>query len=155
MSDPAFLLIQPVAVLPLEGGAGIFLGYKEGEKVMHFFTDTNSGMAIDAAMTGKQPPRPQTHDLFNHTLMALGAEIKDARILSCEDDVYYSQLTVGMENELGEKKIVQIDARPSDAIAMAAKARAPIHIRREVFEAAEDKSSLLQAILDERSAGQG
>ena len=88
------------------------------------------GIAI--ALQGVTPPRPLTHDLFLNVLGDLRASLKRIVVTDLRDDIFYAQLhleTAGTP--------LTIDARPSDAIALALRARVPILVEDRVFEKAE------------------
>jgi bifunctional DNase/RNase len=97
---------------------------------------------------GTPKPRPQTHDLFGDVLVALGAHVERVVINDFTDTVYYARLIIGAENELQARKIVEIDARPSDSIALAVQAEAPIFVAEHVWEAVEDMSIVLKKMED-------
>ena len=124
--------VEVVALLPTQAGTAVFLG--DGSKVIVFYIDPAVGASINAAMTGMKPPRPLTHDLFLLTLEAFGAEIRRAVITKLEDDVYYARLIMEAQNEVMERKIVELDARPSDSVALAVRAEAPIYVVRDLWE---------------------
>jgi bifunctional DNase/RNase len=88
--------------------------------------------------------RPQTHELIGSVLAGLGAKVDRVIINHFADGVYYARLILVAENELYERKIVEIDARPSDSIALAVQAGAPIYLTQEVWEAVEDVTELYQ-----------
>jgi uncharacterized protein len=89
-----------------------------------------NGIAI--ALQGVTPPRPLTHDLFLNVLGDLRASLKRIVVTDLRDDVFYAQLHL----EAGGTPLT-IDARPSDAIALALRARVPILVEERVFEKAE------------------
>jgi bifunctional DNase/RNase len=93
---------------------------------------------------GTPKPRPQTHDLFGDVLIALGAKVERIVINDFTDTVYFARLIIGAENEVQARKIVEIDARPSDSIALAVQANAPIFVAEHVWEAVEDMSTVLK-----------
>ena len=70
-------------------------------------------------MQGTKKERPLTHDLVANILRALGAKIERAIVNDLKLGTYYARLVLIVENELKQKKIIEIDARPSDCIAMA------------------------------------
>jgi len=72
-------------------------------------------------------PRPLTHDLFVATLEQIGAPLTSVRITRLEDGVFYGELV------LGERGATVVDARPSDAIALALRAGAPVLVADEVM----------------------
>jgi hypothetical protein len=89
-----------------------------------------NGIAI--ALQGVTPPRPLTHDLFLTVLGDLRASLKRIVVTDLRDDVFYAQLHV--EAAGGP---LTIDSRPSDAIALALRARVPILVEGRVFDKAE------------------
>jgi uncharacterized protein len=64
------------------------------------------------------------------------------------DTVFFARLIIVAENELDERKIIEIDARPSDSIALAVQAEAPIYVASHVWEAVEDMSIVLKKMQD-------
>lgn len=144
MSD--LVRVEPIALLPTPAGCAVFLG--DGQKAIVFYIDLAIGASINAAMSGETPPRPLTHDLFLLTLEAFGAKVSRAVIVSMENEIYYARLIMEAANEIMERKIVEIDARPSDCIALAVRARAPIFVVAELWEKLEDMSHVLQEMRD-------
>jgi bifunctional DNase/RNase len=97
---------------------------------------------------GTPKPRPQTHDLFADVLTALGAHVERVVINDFTDTVFFARLIIVADNELEERKIIEIDARPSDSIALAVQAEAPIYVASHVWEAVEDMSIVLKKMQD-------
>jgi hypothetical protein len=60
-----------------------------------------------------------------------------------DGDVFHARLILEAENEIMERKIIELDARPSDCLAIAARAEAPIYVTREVWDSLEDRQPLL------------
>jgi len=83
--------------------------------------------AINIAMEGIQLPRPITHDLVKSMLDELSTRIERVVISELKDETYYAR--IHLKTPSGER---QIDARPSDAIALALRAKAPIYVSDEV-----------------------
>lgn len=142
MSQVDKILVEPIAIVPTEDACGIFLG--DGAKVILFYTEPAVGAAINAALTGAKPPRPMTHDLMKNFLVTFGARISQAAIIGENDGVFFARLFLEAENEIMERKIVELDARPSDAIALALRAEAPIYVIKSVWENQKDMSDLLE-----------
>lgn len=134
--------VDPIALLPTQAGCAVFLG--DGEKSIVFYIDPAVGVSINASITGQLPPRPLTHDLFQLALKAFGANVSRAIIVRVENEVYFARLILEAENEIMERKIVELDARPSDCIALAVRCGAPIYVVRELWESLEDMSSTLR-----------
>ncbi len=136
--------VQVRAVLPLEGSFAVFLG--TAEKTFVIYVDETVGAAISMFMRGAPKERPLTHDLIGHLLMAFGAKVDRVVINRIEGSVFHARLILSAENQLHNRKLVEIDARPSDSIALATQGRAPILVAREVWEQVEDVSQTLAKI---------
>ncbi|MBL9151521.1 MAG: bifunctional nuclease family protein [Verrucomicrobiales bacterium] len=134
--------VEVKAVLPTSGGCAVFLG--DALKVFVIYVDQAVGAAITMFMHHTPKPRPQTHDLFADVLTALGAHVERVVINDFNESVYYARLIIVAANELEQKKIVEIDARPSDSIALAIQQRAPIYIADHVWAQVEDMSDVLR-----------
>ncbi len=134
--------VEPIALLPTQAGCAVFLG--DGVKSIVFYIDPALGVSINSALTGQTPPRPLTHDLFQLTLRAFGASVSRAIIVRVENDVYYARLILEAENEIMERKIIELDARPSDCIALAVRSGAPLYVVRELWDALPDMAGTLE-----------
>lgn len=138
--------VEPVALLPTQAGCAVFLG--DGHKAIVFYIDPAVGSSINASMAGQLPPRPLTHDLFLLTLESFGAKVSRAVIVRVENEIYYARLILEAENEVMERKIVELDARPSDCIALAVRCGAPIYVVRALWESLKDMSGVLEEMRD-------
>lgn len=132
------------AVLPLEGSFAVFLGTEE--KTFVIYVDENVGTAISMFMRGVSKERPLTHDLIGHLLLAFGAKVDRVVINHFDSGVFHARLILSAENELHNRKLIEIDARPSDCIALATQAAAPILVAQEVWDAVEDVTQTLAKI---------
>ena len=128
--------IQVRAVVPLDGSYAVFLG--NSGKTFVIYVDEPVGHAISMFMRGVTKERPLTHDLLASVLMAFGAKVDRVVINSVSGSVFRARLILIAENELHTKKVVEIDARPSDSIAMAVKSGSPIFVARAVLDSVED-----------------
>lgn len=144
--DKHVTVVEVKAVLPTSGGCAVFLG--NDEKVFVIYVDQAVGSAITMFIHQTPKPRPQTHDLFADVLTALGARVERVVINEFHESVYYARLIMVAENELHEKKIVEIDARPSDSIALAVQQKARIYVADHVWEDVEDMSDVLRKMQD-------
>ena len=129
------------ALMPTPQGVGVFLS--DGAKVIAIFVDACVASAISMYARGERSPRPMTHDLMLNTLAGLGAKLSKVVIHDVKEGTFYARLHVRQENELG-KHLVEIDARPSDSIALALALKSPIFVSREVWEQAEDMAWALE-----------
>jgi hypothetical protein len=87
--------------------------------------------AIDRRLKGLQPPRPMTHDLLADVLNSLGAKIEKIVITDLLNHTFYAKLYISLDG-----KTVEVDSRPSDAIALSVGIGAPIFVAEHVFDKA-------------------
>ena len=139
---PDLVRVEPIALLPTQAGCAVFLG--NGKKVIFFYIDPAIGNSINAVLAGQAPDRPLTHDLFLMAMEAFGGKFLRVVIVSMTDDVYYARLIFQAENEIQEKKIVELDARPSDCIALAVRAQCPIFMVPALWKSLPDVSDTLE-----------
>ena len=85
--------------------------------------------AIAMELAEERFERPLTHDLLHNVISTLGHRLERVDITKLENGVYYAELTL-----VGENDIVKVDSRPSDAIALALRAGAPIYVAEEILE---------------------
>jgi bifunctional DNase/RNase len=137
--------VQVRAVLPLEGSFAVFLGNET--KVFVIYIDESVGTAISMFMRGVSKERPLTHDLVGHLLLAFGARVERVVINNINGSVFHARLIISAENELQTtRKVIELDARPSDSIAMAVQQSAPIFVAKSVWDTVEDVSGTLAQI---------
>ncbi len=134
--------VEPIALLPTNAGCAVFLG--DGTKAIVFYIDPGVGAAINSSLAGQHPPRPLTHDLFLMAMHAFGGKVSRAIIVRMENEIYYARLFLEAENEIMERKIVELDARPSDCLALAVRCGAPVFVVKELWEQLEDMSGVLE-----------
>ena len=96
---------------------------------------------------GREFQRPLTHDLLFTAVKALGGEIRKAEVASLKDTTYYARITIQRGDEL-----IAIDARPSDSIALALRAKAPIFAARDLLTHELDDALPEEGLEPERSA---
>ena len=142
--------VEPIALLPTQAGCAVFLG--DGNKAIVFYIDPGIGASINAAMSGQGPSRPLTHDLFLLTLRTFGAKVLRAVIVRMEEDIYYARLILEAENEIMERKIVELDARPSDCIALVVRCGAPLYVVKDLWDRLQDMTHVLREMRE--SAGE-
>ena len=114
------------------------------------YLDKEIGETIQRVLNEEVSERPQSHNLMIHILDGLGAEVERVIINAVNKGTFYARLIVSMENELGHK-IIELDARPSDSIALALLSNKPIYVSKTVLDAVEDMSEILDKILESKS----
>jgi len=131
-------------VMPTANGCAVFLG--NDAKNFVIYVDHFVGSVIQMTLDGAKKERPLTHDLIGHIFIGLGAQIDSVVINDAKEGAFFARLRLRMENELG-KKILELDARPSDTIALALQHKRAIFVNRAVFDDAEDMTDTLNRIL--------
>ncbi|MDX1961327.1 MAG: bifunctional nuclease family protein [Leptospiraceae bacterium] len=114
-------------------GFAVFLRPKEMNegKVIPIFIGPLETHAITSVLDGVNPPRPMTHDLMMSVIPTLGAKVIKVTIDEIRDNTFYAKISLRKDEE-----IFLIDARPSDSIAIALRADAPIYITRSILDEA-------------------
>ena len=138
--------VEVKAVIPASGGCAIFLGNEE--KTFVIYIEQMVGMAVMLAMHGVPKERPLTHDLIVSILAAYEARLERVVINDFSDNIFFARLILVADNELHQRKIMEIDARPSDCLALAIRVKAPIYVSRKVWDHVADESPLLRAMQD-------
>ena len=138
-------------LVPTPTGCGIFLS--NGEKVIAIFVDHSVAAAITMFLHGIKKPRPLTHDLIASILAGLGVKVQKVVVNDLKDDTFFARISLVQENELG-RSLVEIDARPSDAIAIALQQGCTIFVSPKVWEKAEDMTWALEQAAAKLSAPQ-
>ena len=117
------LRVLGISYSQIQAGAyALILAQTDGPYRIPVVVGAAEAQSIAIKMEGIVPPRPMTHDLFTSLTMAYGIELKDVFIHKFEDGIFSSELT--FVNTAGEE--VVLDARTSDAIAIAMRTHAPI-----------------------------
>ena len=111
----------------------IVLKEKGGSRILPIVIGLNEASAIKLKISGFNPPRPLTHDLLHSTIENLEASIDKIIIDKLEEKTFHAKLVIKTESG----KMKTIDARPSDSIALAVRAHAPIFVEDEVIKQSE------------------
>lgn len=136
--------VQIRALIPTNAGTAVFLG--NDEKVFTIYIDQAIGTAIGLYLNSVEKERPLTHDLLASVLTSLGAKVERVVINDFRNGIYYGRLIITAENELQQRKIIEIDARSSDCMAMAALQKSPIYVSGVVWDEVEDMQPLLEKL---------
>lgn len=130
-------------ILPANSGAAIFVG--NDDKVFVIQVEHNMGAVIGMFLRKVPKERPLTHDLINRIFDGFGITVERVVITELRNSTYFARLILKQQNELGTK-LVEIDARPSDCLAIATAHKRPIYVAASLFEQVEDMSELLKKI---------
>jgi bifunctional DNase/RNase len=107
----------------------VILREKDGTRVLPIWIGPAEASAIAMEMQGIRPPRPMTHDLLKSVILGLGAVVQRIVISSLKDKTYFAQLWLAREDH-----VFQLDARPSDSIALALRVSASIFTEGDLLE---------------------
>jgi bifunctional DNase/RNase len=113
------------------GPVPIVLLEDDMKRIMPIYIGLSEAISINSALNHEIPPRPMTHDLFVTLVERVGSRIESILIDELNEGVYYARISVSMDG-----KCFDIDARPSDSIAIALRCAAPIQIRESVLSEA-------------------
>ena len=107
----------------------VFLVDKEGKKALPIWIGLLEANAIDKELRNSASPRPMTHDLLYSILAQAHLKVKEIRIVALKDNTYYATLFLK-----SDKGVVEVDARPSDAIVIALKSKTPIYVSTKILD---------------------
>lgn len=121
------LMVDPVTNMPI-----VILHDAEGQRVLPIWMGVFEANAIALQIENVSPPRPMTHDLLRNVIHDLKADVRKIVVSDLKDNTFYAIIHLVAQGEP-----VVIDARPSDAIALALRVRAPIYAEDAVIDQAK------------------
>jgi len=107
----------------------IVLKEVDGERAFPILIGISEAIAIDRKIKGYEPARPLTHDLLASVMTRLGAKLDRIEVCGLRDNTFFAKLIVSRDSET-----IEVDSRPSDAIALAVRLEAPIFVAEEVID---------------------
>ncbi len=120
---PVAMELSRIIISEINDQQVIYLKEIDGDRTFPILIGVFEATSIDRHVKQIETPRPLTHDLLVATVEAMGAELQDVVITELHEHVYYASLRVRHEGEL-----IEVDARPSDAIAVAMTCDPPLPI---------------------------
>ncbi|MDZ4657650.1 MAG: bifunctional nuclease family protein [Bythopirellula sp.] len=120
---PVAMELSRIIISEVTAEQVIWLREIEGTRTFPILIGMFEAMSINRRVNGIEAPRPLTHDLVVNAVESMGGEFQDVVINELKDHTYYAQLRVRQEGEL-----IEIDSRPSDAIAVAVSCDPPLPI---------------------------
>ncbi len=120
------LMMDPITNLPI-----VILKDPDGDRVLPIWVGAVEANAVALQIENVVPPRPLTHDLVKSIITELGAELIRVVIHDLKESTFYAYLELRRNGEL-----IRIDVRPSDALALALRAKAPVLVHPRVLERA-------------------
>jgi uncharacterized protein len=118
-------------VAPTSSGEAVLLVDSVSGVAIPIFIGGTEALSIQLRLEKRDFVRPLTHDLYDETLKKLGGRVESVRVDRLQDNTYYGTVVLKTTSNR-----VELDARPSDAIALAIGNHAPIHVARKVVDAA-------------------
>lgn len=106
----------------------VHLRQVDGEARLSILVGAMEALSISLMLNGEQLPRPLTHDLLLMCLKAMGARLGGVEICDMRDGLYLAALNLRLAD-----KAIRLDCRPSDAVALALRAQAPIFVRSSLL----------------------
>lgn len=140
------MLVQSIFVDPSSNNPIVILRDEEERLFLPIWIGAPEARAILESIEDVRPARPMTHDLLCSSIEQLGAEVERIVVSELRDDTFYAVVYL----ERGDDSPVEVDARPSDAIALALRAEAPIYVETEVLEKAKADQIVVQASDEEK-----
>jgi bifunctional DNase/RNase len=121
------LMVDPITNMPI-----IILRDKGGQRVLPIWVGVFEANAIALQIENVTTPRPMTHDLLKNVISDLHGRIEKIVVSDLKENTFYALIYLNVGGEM-----MAVDARPSDAIALALRARAPIFVEEKVIEHAK------------------
>jgi len=121
------LMVDPITDMPI-----IILRDKDGQRVLPIWVGVFEANAIALQIENVTTPRPMTHDLLRNVIHDLKADILKIVVSDLKENTFFALIHLNVNGEA-----MVIDARPSDAIALALRARAPIFVEEKVIDQAK------------------
>ena len=121
------LMVDPITNMPI-----IILRDKDGQRVLPIWVGVFEANAIALQIENVTTPRPMTHDLLRNVIQDLRAQIEKIVVSDLKENTFYALIYLRVNGDT-----LAIDSRPSDAIALALRARAPIFVEERVIDHAK------------------
>ena len=107
----------------------IFLKEEDGNRKFPIVIGIFEATVIDRKVRNFRPPRPMTHDLLVNVIDSMGGQVKHVVVNKLEENTFFAKLVVQQNGQ-----ILEIDSRPSDAIAVASHTKVPIYVEEQVLD---------------------
>lgn len=124
------VIVESVRMNPQSGQRVVILKDEKLDRYLLIWVGQSESTAIALELQNETAPRPLTADLLKSVIDELGARVVEINVTDLNDDVYYAR--IGLVNAQNER--LEIDSRPSDAIALAVRADAPIFVDEEILD---------------------
>ena len=148
-ADSSLYVAKVAALMPTPAGCATFLQCEDSPdpgKACVIFIDSAVGAFINLVLSGQKMPRPMTHQLMGSLMQGMGIKLRGACIVGQEEEVYFCRMVFEMNNEISEMKVLEVDARPGDALALSLLEGCPFSVKASLWHSMEDVSSKLLEI---------
>ena len=125
---PVQMQLSRIIISEINDQQVIYLKEVGGDRQFPILIGIFEATSIDRRVKNMPSPRPLTHDLVASVIEHLGGDLQDIYISELREHTYYAKLRIRKEGEL-----VEVDCRPSDAIALAVTAKVPIYVAEDVL----------------------
>jgi bifunctional DNase/RNase len=121
------LMIDPVTNMPI-----VILRDGDGQRTLPIWVGPVEANAIALQVENVSPPRPMTHDLLRNLVLDLGGEVMRVIVSDLKDGTFYAYLEI----QRVDGEMVYVDSRPSDALALSLRTKAPVFVETHVLDQA-------------------
>jgi len=132
------LMIDPITNMPI-----IILRDQEGQRILPIWVGVFEANAIALQIENVQTPRPMTHDLLKNIIDDLSAQVERIVVTELKENTFYALIHLRRNGHS-----IEVDARPSDAIALALRTRSPIFVEEAVIQNARSVDSSRESSMD-------
>jgi bifunctional DNase/RNase len=132
------LMIDPITNMPI-----IILRDQEGQRILPIWVGVFEANAIALQIENVQTPRPMTHDLLKNVIDDLSAQVERIVVTDLKENTFYALIHLRKNGHS-----IEVDARPSDAIALALRTRSPIFVEEAVIENARSVENSRESSMD-------
>jgi hypothetical protein len=132
------LMIDPITNMPI-----IILRDEEGQRILPIWVGVFEANAIALQIENVQTPRPMTHDLLKNIIDDLSAQVERIVVTELKENTFYALIHLRRNGHS-----IEVDARPSDAIALALRTRSPIFVEEAVIQNARSVENSRESSMD-------
>jgi bifunctional DNase/RNase len=132
------LMIDPITNMPI-----IILRDQEGQRILPIWVGVFEANAIALQIENVQTPRPMTHDLLKNIIDDLSAQVERIVVTELKENTFYALIHLRKNGHS-----IEVDARPSDAIALALRTRSPIFVEEAVIQNARSAENSRESSMD-------
>jgi bifunctional DNase/RNase len=125
--------LHKIVISEMQDKQLIWLKEVDGERIFTIVIGSTEAVAIDRRLKGNPTPRPMTHDLLANVIEELGGVVEKIEINDLQTSTFFARIHIRQNG-----KVLQIDSRPSDAIALGIATMVPIYVAEHVLEQVAD-----------------